>query len=225
MSERRPEYRLGDSDELEGHVTALRLCTEQLGPSHPRTLTAANRLAVAFWLAGYTDQAVSVLDQALDFIASTPESDHPIRVDLLSTLGEILFEQRQLDQAQAIQREVLEHRIRHSGPNHSASLEAKGDLAAMLYELGRDDEAAGFEQEAFDGARIHLGKAHPVTSVLAWNRAMNCERSGNSDSARSIIVNELAWLLGASPSSLGPDQHTIRTLLERRLNWAQATAC
>lgn len=117
---------LGDSEELEEHVATLRLCTEQLAPCHPRTLTAADRLAVAFWLAGYTDQAVGLLDHALDFVASTPGSDYPQRVDLLSTLGEILFEQRHLEPAEAIQREVMEHRIRHLGPNHSAALEAKG---------------------------------------------------------------------------------------------------
>jgi len=220
-----PKCRLGDSDELEGHVAALRVCTEQLGPCHPRTLTAANQLAIAFWLAGYTDQAISLLDQALDFAASIPANDTPVRVDLLSTLGEILFEQRHLDQAEAIQREVLEHRIRISGPDHSASLEAKGDLAAMLYELGQDDEAGRFEGEAFEGARAHLGKAHPVTCVLAWNRALSCERSGDPDSARSIIVNELAWLLSADPSCLEPDQRIIRAFLERRLNWAKASPC
>jgi tetratricopeptide (TPR) repeat protein len=225
MSDPRPHYHLGDSDELEECVATLRFCTEQLGPCDPRTLSAANRLAIAFWLAGYTDRAIGLLDQALDFVASTLGSDHPLRADLLSTLAGILFELRQLEQAQAVQREVLEYRIRHSGPNHSVSLEVKGDLAAMLYELGRDDEADRFEQEAFEGARAHLGKAHPITCVLAWNRAMSCERCGDLASARSIMVDELAWLLTAEPTCLEPDQHTIRTLLERRLNWAQAAAC
>ena len=219
------EYRLGDSDELKGRVAALRHSTEQLGASHPRTLAAANQLAIAFWMAGYADQAIGLLDQALDFVTSNLGSSHPLRADLLGTLGEILFEQRQLEPAQAIQREVVEHRMRHSGSYDSASLEAKADLAAMLYELGRDGEANRLEQEAFDGARAHLGKSHPVTCVLAWNRAMSCERCGDLDAARSIMMNELAWLLGEEPSRLQPDQHTIRTFLERRLNWDQAAAC
>src|SRR5215472_10441403 len=130
-----PEYRPGDSHEIEGHIAMLRICTEQFGPCHPRTLNAAKNLAAALWLAGYTDQAVGLLDQALNFVASILGGDHPIRVDLLSTLGEILFEQRHLEEASAIQREVLEYRVRHSGPNHPSSLEAKGDLAAILYEL------------------------------------------------------------------------------------------
>jgi eukaryotic-like serine/threonine-protein kinase len=225
MPDPRPDYRLGDSVELETYVAALRSCTKEFGPCHPRTLTAARRLAIAFWLAGYTDQAVGVLDQALDFVALTLGSEDPMRVDLLSTLGEILFEQGHLEQAHGIQREVLEYRIRHSGPNHSASLEAKGDLAAILYELGQNEEAGRLEQEAFEDARAHLGKTHSVACVLAWNRAMSFERSGNLDSARSIIVSELAWLLVAEPSRLEPDQDAIRTFLARRLNCAEATAC
>ena len=229
MSQSMPDpgrvYRLGDSDELEGDVEALRLCSEQLGSCHPETLMAAHRLAVALWHAGYTDHAVGLLDQALDFSASDLGHEHPLRVDLLSTLGEILFEQRHVEQAQAIQQEVLAYCIRNSGPHHSSSLKAKGDLAAMLYQLGQDDEASRFEQEAFEEARIHLGKNHPITSVLAWNRAMSYERKGDLDSSQSIIVSELAWLLVAEPSCLDPDQNTIRGLLQRRVNWAGAAVC
>jgi tetratricopeptide (TPR) repeat protein len=225
MPDPRCVYRLGDSDDIEGHVATLRSCTEEFGPYHPRTFIAAHTLATAFWHAGYTDHAVGLLDQALDFSAATLGSEHPMRVDLLSTLGEILFEERHLEQAEAIQREVLEYRIRHSGPNHPSSLEAKGDLAAMLYELGQDEEASRYEQEAFEEARTHLGKTHPVTCVLAWNRALNCEGRGDWHSAQSILVSELVWLLVADPSCLDPDQNAIRNLLERRVNWAGATAC
>ncbi len=224
MPDLRPEYGLGNSDEIERHVAALRSCTRQLGPSHPRTLMAAKTLATAFWLAGYTDRAIALLDQALNFLTATPAREHRMRADLLSTLGEILFEQRHLDQAHAIQREVLEYRIRDGGPNHAASLEAKSDLAAMLYEMGRDEEASRLEHEAWEGARKYLGKTHPVTCVLAWNRAMSCERGGDSDSAQSII-SELVWLLVAEPSCLDPDQNAIRNLLERRVHWAEAATC
>jgi tetratricopeptide (TPR) repeat protein len=225
MPDPRPEYRLGDSDELEEHVAMLRVCTEQFGPCHPRTLNAAKSLAAAFWLAGYADRAVGLLDQALDFAASTLRGEHPIRIDLLSTLGKILFEQRHLEGALAIRREVMEYCVRHSGPNHPSSLEASGDLAAILYELGQDEEAAQLEREALEGARAHLAKTHPVTSVLAWNCAVSHERRGDLDSARSIIVSELSWLLVAEPFYFEPDQETIRTFLERRLNLAGASAC
>jgi hypothetical protein len=111
------------------------------------------------------------------------------------------------------------------GENHPATLAAKGDLAAVLFELGREQDAGPLELEAFECARTHLGKTHSVTCVLAWNRAMNCERSGDQDAAREVISNELTWLLTEDPARLEEDQNIIRGMLAKRLNWDRATTC
>jgi hypothetical protein len=111
------------------------------------------------------------------------------------------------------------------GENHPATLAAKGDLAAVMFELGREEEAGSLELEALESARIHLGKTHSVTCVLAWNRALNCERSGDVDAARRVISDELTWLLTEDSSGLQEDQNIIRAMLVERLNWNQATTC
>jgi hypothetical protein len=111
------------------------------------------------------------------------------------------------------------------GENHPATLAAKGDLAAVLFELGRDEDAGSLELEAFESARTHLGRTHSVTCVLAWNRAMNCERSGDQDAARQVLTNELTWLLTEDPARLEEDQNIIRGMLAKRLNWDHATTC
>jgi hypothetical protein len=82
--------------------------------------------------------------------------EDPMRVDLLTTLAEIMFEQRDLERAGAIRREILEHSVRHSGANHPSALAVQADLAAVLFELGKDEEAAALEREAFEIARTHL---------------------------------------------------------------------
>jgi hypothetical protein len=147
-----------------------------------------------------------------------------MRVDVRSTLGEILFEQLDLERAGAIHREVLEHRVRHTGANHALSLAAKADLATALFALGHDEEAAWLEREAFESAQTHLGKTHSVTCVLAWNRALNYERSGDVDSARRVFADELVWLLAEDPSSLETDQNIVRSMLAERLSWDCAKA-
>ncbi len=111
------------------------------------------------------------------------------------------------------------------GTNHAATLTAKGDLAAILFELGQEERAGALELEAFESARKHLGKLHPVTCVLAWNRTLNCERWGNHDAAREIMTNELTWLLTEDPARLEEDQSIIRSMLAARLNWDHARAC
>ena len=148
-----------------------------------------------------------------------------MRIEILCTLGEIMFEQGQLEQAGAIHREVLQHRVRQDGANRPRSLAVMGDLAAILFELGRDEEASVLEQEAFECARTHLGKTHSVTCVLAWNRALNHQRRGDSDLARRIFADELAWLLTEDTSGLEADQNIVRTILAGHLNWDAATEC
>jgi hypothetical protein len=111
------------------------------------------------------------------------------------------------------------------GKNHPATLAAKGDLAAVLFELGQEDEAGSLELEALESARNHLGKTHSVTCVLAWNRAINCERCGDVAAARELISNELTWLLTEESSQLEEDQTIIRSMLAKRLNWEHATTC
>jgi Tetratricopeptide repeat len=166
-----------------------------------------------------------LLDQALDYLTSTFGEEHPMRVDVLSTLGEIMFEQRHLEQAGMILREVLDCCVRRSGANHASSLAAKGSLAAALFDLGHEEEAGSLEREAFESAQAHLGKTHPLTCVLAWNRTLMHERRRDLDSAREVIINELVWLLAEDPSGLEADQNTIRTMLAERLNWDGARAC
>ena len=148
-----------------------------------------------------------------------------IRQDMLCTLAEILVESGQIGQAGVIYREVLELCIRDSGESHPSSLAAKGDLATVLFELGQTTEASCLEGQAYADARLYLGRAHPVTCVLAWNRLLRCETGGEADSAGAILVEELAWLLIHEGEPLSSDQEMIRTMLARRLNWDSAGAC
>ncbi len=148
-----------------------------------------------------------------------------MRVDILSTLAEIMFELRDLERARAIHREILERRVRHSGANHPSTLAAKADLSAVLFELAQDVEAASLERDAFESARTHLGKTHSVTCVLAWNRALNHERRGDLDSANKLFTDNLTWLLAEDPSDLETDQNIVRAMLAERFSWDTAKAC
>jgi tetratricopeptide (TPR) repeat protein len=219
------ELHLVESGQIQPLAALLDSYTDRFGPYHPDTLAVVKELAIAFWRAGDIDKAVGLLDQALDYLTSTFGEEHPVRVDILSTLGEIMFEQRHLEQAGMILREVLDCCVRRSGANHASSLAAKGSLAAALFDLGHEEEAGFLEREAFESAQVHLGKTHPVTSVLAWNRTLMYERRRDPDSAREVTVNELVWLLAEDPSRLEADQNAIRIMLAERLDWDGAREC
>lgn len=150
---------------------------------------------------------------------------HPQTLAVAHELAIALWHADDLSGAAAILQQALDCLTSTFGNHHAATLAAKGDFAAVLFELGRDQEAAALELEAFQKARTHLGKTHAVTCVLAWNRALNCERTGQIQAARQIITNELTWLLTERPSLLEEDQNMIRSMLVERLNWDEARAC
>jgi hypothetical protein len=120
---------------------------------------------------------------------------------------------------------VLELCIRRSGENHPSSLAAKGDLATALFEIGENEEAAQLEMQPSESAQIHLGKIHPVTCVLAWNRVLRYESNGDVELARAIVVKELSWLLSEDDKNLGADLKVVRAMLAEHLNWHAARLC
>ncbi|HEY7339157.1 MAG TPA: tetratricopeptide repeat protein [Bryobacteraceae bacterium] len=205
-------------------VAALESSSAQLGPHDPATITAAHRLAIALWRAGSINQAISLLDRTLDGLASTG-SQHPIRRDVLCTLGQILIEHEQWGQAGVVMGEVLEVCIGRFGENHPSSIAAMGDLSSILFESGNLAEATRLQSEAAERARVHLGMEHPVSSVLAWNRVRRSDDLADADTAKRILTDELLWLLSADETALDEDQRTIRGMVADRLNWNTAARC
>jgi hypothetical protein len=199
--------------------------TTHFGPFDCRTIAVAKRLAVAFWIAGEADQAVSLLDQALAGLAEAAEREDLVRMDILGTLAQLLIDQASWERAGLILREVLDLCIGQYGETHANSLAVKGDLAAVCFELGRAGEALQLEQEALEKARIHLGLRHSVSCVLAWNRALRYELEGAADSARAMLTSDLLWLLTDDNTALDDDQRAIRDMLAQRFNWDAAPVC
>jgi tetratricopeptide (TPR) repeat protein len=199
--------------------------TEQLGPHHTKTLNLAHQLAIAMWAANEVQGAVDILNLALSCIKTSLGKDHPIHTDVLCTLGRIVFDLGHLEQACTICRQVLESRVRQNGLNHPRSIEAESELAAVLFETGQQDKAERIEHQAYEMARQYLGKTHFLTTALAWNRAINYERSGEMEAAKDIIINKLTWLLTEDPSVLNSDQAEIRAMLAGRLDWDGARSC
>src|ERR1700733_2155031 len=87
------EKYVDESGEIPALQAALESSTNGFGPYHPGTLALVNELAVAFWRAGEIDRAIGLLDRALDHLTSALGSEHPMRVNALSILGRILFDQ------------------------------------------------------------------------------------------------------------------------------------
>jgi len=163
-----------------------------------------------------SESVVALLD-ALDSHTGLFGPDDPRSLRVVHKLAIALWSAGDLDQAVSLLDQALDRLTSSLGPDHPNSLAAKGDLAAVLFEIGQDEKAGPLEREAFESARAKLGKAHSVTCVLAWNRALNYERRGDLDSARKVFVDELLWLLAEDPACLEEDQNIVRSMLAERL--------
>ena len=110
-----------------------------------------------------------------------------MRVDVLTTLAEILFEQRDLERAVAIHREILEHSVRHSGANHPSALAVQADLAARSY------------------SNLARMRKLPHSSAKRSKLPERIyERRGDLDSANRLFTDDLTWLLTEDPSAGTP---------------------
>lgn len=58
------------------------------------------------------------------------------------------------------------------------------------------------ESETFESAETFLGHSDSVTTVLAWNRTLRLDRSGDFTGTRTLLANSLLWLLGEARQSL-----------------------
>ena len=211
-----------ESPEIEVLRAALDSYTGQFGPNHPLVLDVTERLAVEYWREGTVGRAVNLLDTALQ---SFSDLDHPGRIDLLNVLWKIMFEQKAFEVAREILEEICGFSARQCGEEHPDTLSARGDLAIVLFYSRREDEAVALGLSALETARTRLGSKNRVTCVLAWNRALLCERRNDPETARTVAREDLLWLLAEDRDRLDPDLREIQEWLIDRFNWDAASVC
>src|SRR5579863_3977453 len=92
------------SEEIEELWARLDFQTDLIGSCHSDTIDVVQKLAIALSRRGDFGRAAGLLDRALGLAASSLGNEHPLRIALLGTLGELMFEQGHLEQAGRILR-------------------------------------------------------------------------------------------------------------------------
>jgi hypothetical protein len=107
-----------------------------------------------------------------------------MRVDLLTTLAEILFEQRDLERAVAIHREILEHSV--PAPIIHPPLRSRPIWLRSYSNLAR------------------MRKLPHSSAKPSKLPERIYERRGDLDSANRLFTDDLTWLLTEDPSAGTP---------------------
>jgi tetratricopeptide (TPR) repeat protein len=172
-----------------------------LGPGHPDTLVAGQRLADAYLAAGRAAEAVSFLQWVLADRARALGPDHPGTIAARRDLGHATMAAGRFGDAVTIlDRSVADHE-RVGGADHPDTLDAREELAAA-YRAARQlaDAIRLYRRILADRERIQ-GPQHPVTMTTRQELAGTYLADGQVKDALSCYKRTLA----DRERVLGPD--------------------
>jgi tetratricopeptide (TPR) repeat protein len=186
-----------------------------LGAEHPDTLTTIINLAGTLKAQGDLDGAREKQERVLEIQRRTRGDEHPDTMASMNYLAVTFQEQGDLAEAREIHVQLLEMRRRILGDGHPDTLTSMNNFAGTLRVQGDLDEARKIYGEVLEIQRRILGDGHPDTTVSAWNLFFTLHARGDSIGARTVLKNNLLWLLDRDPASLGADQRQIRELVSQ----------
>jgi tetratricopeptide (TPR) repeat protein len=206
----------GDLDEArEIHEAVLETRRRVLGSEHPNTLTSMSNLATMHHAQGDLDGVLKILEEVLETTRCVFGGEHRDTLASMNNLAMTLYAQGYLERAREIQKEVLETTLRVLGEEHPSTLTSMNNFAGMLKAQGYLERAREIQKEVLETTRRVSGKEHPHTSRASWNLFTTILELGDSDSARTILENDLLWLLDRDPASLGAAQRRIREMVRQ----------
>jgi tetratricopeptide (TPR) repeat protein len=212
-------------------------CERVLGPDHPDTLDARNRLASAYHDAGRTSEAITLRsrnnlaedyhdagrtgeaitlhEQTLPALEGVLGPDHPDTLTVRSNLALAYHDAGRTGESITLHEQVLAARERVLGPDHPDTLNSRHALASTYREAGRINEAITLHEQLLAAYERVLGPDHPDTLLLRSNLALDYQKAGRTGEAVALYEQVLA----AYERVLGPDH---RDTLTSRSNLALA---
>ena len=172
-----------------------------LGPGHPDSLTARERLAEAYLTAGQVTEALSWFRWVLAERVRVLGPDHPSAVTARRDLGHALMAAGEFTDAVAALARVLGDYERTRGPDQPDTLTAQDELAAAYRAAGQFTEAARLYQRTLDARERVQGPEHPDTMTTRFELAGACLADGRYRHALSHYKRALA----DRERALGPD--------------------
>ncbi|TGB08420.1 tetratricopeptide repeat protein [Streptomyces sp. MZ04] len=199
----------GDSVQESGQVTAAlgyfrtlgRLAHDRLGPDHRHTLRIRLQLADLRGMAGYPDEALTGLEEALvdcervlgDYDRDTLRARHEL-AHAHGLVGDVAGALASLEQVLVVRQWVL-------GDDHPETLDTRGSLALWWGDAGDTAGAiAALDQLIVDRERV-LGRDHPDLFRARHNLALYRGEEGDKSGA----VAAYRHLLADRVRVLGPD--------------------
>jgi tetratricopeptide (TPR) repeat protein len=188
-----------------------------LGPGHPDTLAAGQRLADAYLTAGRAAEAVSWFQWVLADRARALGPDHPATIAARRNLGHSAMAAGQLSDAISTLNDSVGDYERTLGTEHPDTLAARDELAAAYYAAGQFADAIQLYRRTLGDRERVQGPQHPATmttrqqlagAYLADGRlkdALSCYKKTLTDRERVLGPDHLDTI--AARGALGSAYH------------------
>ena len=121
----------------------------------------------------------------------------------MSNLANTLGDQGNLDEAAAMQKEVLEKMTRILGEEHPHIISVMNNLAAILSDQGRLNEAASMQQEVLEKMHLVLGHNDPNTTLTMRKLTILLDSKSRQEFAGSRMQALERWQAHVSPRRTG----------------------
>jgi tetratricopeptide (TPR) repeat protein len=175
--------------------------TRRLGPVHPDSLAAKERLAVAYETAGRLGDAIAMFAGALGDRERSTGPEHPDTIAARGRLAHAYVSAGLPAEAVVIYEHMAADSSRQLGLGHPVTLAARAGLADAYTDADRTDQAlTTYQMLSVDTERL-LGPRHPTTLAARDNLAAAFLANGKAGEA----VNRYKSLLADYEAMSGPD--------------------
>ncbi|MBX6748153.1 MAG: tetratricopeptide repeat protein [Micromonosporaceae bacterium] len=188
-------YQARRGDYRSAHTLAEQLSTAwatSLGPEHPDTLAAANRVGEMLRSLGDYAAAAEVHRRTLESRRRVLGEEHPDTLKSANNLAMALRGLGDLAAARDLHEQTLATRRRVLGDDHPDTRNSASNLAFTLRLLGEHTAARDIHEQVLATRRRLLGDDHPATLISANNLAVTLRELGDYAAAREIHEQVLA---------------------------------
>ncbi len=154
---------------------AIRTIDEQFKDDPKTDASLRQALANLYRTIGLYDAAIPLQNSALATRRRVLGEEHPETLFSMNDLGELLYQQSKLVDAEPNFREALEKRRRVRGEEHPETLLSISNLGLLLQSQGKLTEAEPYVRDALQKRRRLLGEEHPETLVSINNMGVLLE--------------------------------------------------
>jgi hypothetical protein len=162
------------------------ICRQELGNTHPDTLTSMNNLAHSLWQLGDLTGAQRLHEDVLAASRQVLGDEHPHTLTSIGNLALTLGARGDFAAAQTLQEQALEARRRVLGEEHLDTLTNMNNLAETLKLQGNLARACALHERILEVSRRTLGDDHPFTLTSMNNLASSLRNTGDLDAAREL---------------------------------------